>query len=473
MSEIDLSGYNAKQIAKFKEEGVSICCKDVKYDFSFDTNADEAVALAKKTVKEMYLANQQDEIDEREEMLQSGEISDYSEYDGMYLDDYDEQKFMPKIMECASDYLRNYYDISNKIVVTFPYDKAQNLTSEDIKLAVEEKSGLKVKSLTNFDIARQSEVLSQKSFDAIGNAMESNDYKTFLNLKSNLEKYSCSNVGLVYAQKPTAEAVKGFKAWLELDRSVEKGEKAIYILAPNLKVLKTEENVENYAKSYYVSDKEKAELLEKLKEKGEVTVLTSYSSAYVFDISQTRALSEKGEEVAQLLKLDKPLKENAENYKAVVESIEGISVYPSPCLVKEVNGNSEQENLFNSIKDYAREIFSKDPSVVTGIKSYDVSKGNQLEMEVLMSAYLVCKHIGIECEDKLALAMTKVMDNLTTDKMLVGKRNIFQTAFDRADKFSTEFNKAFDKNFEKQMELEQSKVNDKADVSKSKKDIGR
>lgn len=473
MSEIDLSGYNAKQIAKFKEEGVSICCKDVKYDFSFDPIADKAVELAKKTVKEMYLTNQQDEIDEREEMLQSGEISDYSEYDGMYLEDYDEQKFMPKIMECASDYLRNYYDISNKIVVNFPYEKAQNLTSEDIKKAVEEQSGLKVKSVVHFDIARPSEVLSQKSFDAVGNAMEGNDYKTFLNLKSNLERYSCTNIGLVYAQRPTAEAVKGFKAWLEFDRSVAKGEKAIHILAPNLKNLTTQEQVENYAKGYHISDKEKTELLEELKEKGKATVLTSYSPTYVFDVSQTEAVSEKGEEVLNILKLDKPLKDNAENYRVIVDSIEDISVYPSPCLIKEVSGNSEQENLFNSIKDYAREIFSKDPSVITGIKSYDVNKGNLHEMEVCMSAYLVCRHIGIECEDKLALAMTKVMDNLETDKMLVGKRNIFQTAFDRADKFSKEFNKEFDKNFEKNIELDKSKVNDKADVSKNKKDIGR
>lgn len=444
---MDFFGCTDKQLNKFKEEGVYVCCKGVKYDFTADISYDTAWELARNDVKEMYYANQQEELDEREEMLNAGDISDYSEYIGDYLDEYDENRYLFKIEEVANTYMRNLYDISDKVVLHYSYEEAQALEDEDVRKAISDRFGVNVTWQGVYDVAKPTEVLAQKSFDAIHRAIEGSDYKTFLNLKSNLENYSYNNISLVYAQRPTAEVVKGFKVWNTFDRSVCKGEKAIQILAPNFKMLHNEEEVEKYAKQYYLSEKEKERLLEKVKEKGETQVLTYYSPTYVFDISQTEPTSEKGKDIEQLIRLNKPLKGSMENYRDVVDAIEGITVYDRPCLVSASTEKAEQERLFEAIKAYADTLFAESPEKITGIKTHIPMKGNSHKMEVAISAYLVCKHIGIECEDKLALSMTDVMEHLDTDVMRVGKRNMFQTAFDRASAFAKEFNGEFDKKF--------------------------
>ncbi|MEM3611773.1 MAG: ArdC-like ssDNA-binding domain-containing protein, partial [Thermoplasmata archaeon] len=64
------------------------------------------------------------------------------------------------------------------------------------------------------------------------NFKNSDDYIQFLKfqahtLKTNIAKYSFANRLLIYAQKPTATYVAGYKTWKEFNRYVLHGEKAI------------------------------------------------------------------------------------------------------------------------------------------------------------------------------------------------------------------------------------------------------
>jgi hypothetical protein len=63
-------------------------------------------------------------------------------------------------------------------------------------------------------------------------AKQSAMYRAWLSTMSRFYNYSFDNQILIWAQCPTATRVAGFHAWKDLGRSVNKGEKAIRILAP-------------------------------------------------------------------------------------------------------------------------------------------------------------------------------------------------------------------------------------------------
>ena len=60
------------------------------------------------------------------------------------------------------------------------------------------------------------------------------DWQDWLNVAARFHHYSLNNVLLIAAQRPQATAVAGFGAWQALGRQVDKGEKGIAILAPNV-----------------------------------------------------------------------------------------------------------------------------------------------------------------------------------------------------------------------------------------------
>ena len=74
--------------------------------------------------------------------------------------------------------------------------------------------------------------LLEKLAEGIGNLTSSEQWQRHLDVQSRFRRYSFGNVLLIAAQRPEATQVAGFNAWRKLNRSVRKGEKAIWILAP-------------------------------------------------------------------------------------------------------------------------------------------------------------------------------------------------------------------------------------------------
>ena len=74
--------------------------------------------------------------------------------------------------------------------------------------------------------------LLEKLAEGIGNLTSSEQWQRHLDVQSRFHRYSFGNVLLIAAQRPEATQVAGFNAWRKLNRSVRKGEKAIWILAP-------------------------------------------------------------------------------------------------------------------------------------------------------------------------------------------------------------------------------------------------
>ena len=57
-------------------------------------------------------------------------------------------------------------------------------------------------------------------------------WRRYLDVQSRFHRYSFNNVLLIAAQCPEASLVAGFGAWRRLGRTVRRGERAIWIVAP-------------------------------------------------------------------------------------------------------------------------------------------------------------------------------------------------------------------------------------------------
>jgi hypothetical protein len=91
----------------------------------------------------------------------------------------------------------------------------------------------------------------------------STEWQRYLETAARFHRYSFGNLMLIMRQKPDASRVAGFQAWRKLGRSVRKGERALWILAPM---------------TYKVTDRESGE---------DRYVVRGFKAVPVFDVSQT------------------------------------------------------------------------------------------------------------------------------------------------------------------------------------------
>lgn len=92
--------------------------------------------------------------------------------------------------------------------------------------------------------------LSEMLDNGIRELFENQSYVEYLRYMKTFHKYSANNIMLIAMQYPEATLVKGYKAWgndKKVKRTVKKGEKAIWILAPmsGKKTVEKEEVDEN------------------------------------------------------------------------------------------------------------------------------------------------------------------------------------------------------------------------------------
>jgi hypothetical protein len=80
---------------------------------------------------------------------------------------------------------------------------------------------------------------------AVGQIQDSDSFRRYLDVQARFHHYSWGNVSLILAQQPTATQVAGYNAWLKMHRYVKRGEKAIKIIVPMTKKVKTENDEED------------------------------------------------------------------------------------------------------------------------------------------------------------------------------------------------------------------------------------
>lgn len=231
---------------------------------------------------------------------------------------------------------------------------------------------------------------------------ESEKYKSYLSTMSKFHNYSFNNTLLIAMQKPEATLVAGYQAWQKnFERHVNKGEKAIRILAPAPYKIKEERDKLDPVTGEMMFDENGMPQ----KEETEVTI-PAFRAVSVFDVSQTDGKPIPELEVNELLS-------TVEGYEDFVQALMNIS--PVPIAFVDIPGDSKgyfstaekriavQENMSESqtLKTMVHEVAHSmlHDKEVNQSMDIPVKDRNTKEVEAESVAFTVCQHFGIDTSD--------------------------------------------------------------------------
>jgi len=242
--------------------------------------------------------------------------------------------------------------------------------------------------------------LTDKLEQGVKNVYESDRYKNYLGVMSKFHFYSFRNSLLIMLQNPDATHVAGFNTWkTTFNRSVNKGEKGLQILAPapyRMKV--TMEKIDGITQKPVLDHSGKP-----VTEEVEITK-PSFRSVYVFDVSQT-----SGEPLPQLIT---ELTGSVVHYNAFFESLKSVSPFPmefeelqsgakgycDPANQKIVikTGMSELQNIKTAVHEITHaDLHGGQANLSLGEKKDRRTK----EVEAESVAFVVCSHFCIDTSD--------------------------------------------------------------------------
>ena len=231
---------------------------------------------------------------------------------------------------------------------------------------------------------------------------ESEKYKSYLSTMSKFHNYSFNNTLLIAMQKPEATLVAGYQAWQKnFERHVNKGEKAIRILAPAPYKIKEERDKLDPVTGEMMFDENGMPQ----KEETEVTI-PAFRAVSAFDVSQTDGKPIPELEVNELLS-------TVEGYEDFVQALMNIS--PVPIAFEDIPGDSKgyfstaekriavQENMSESqtLKTMVHEVAHSrlHDKEVNQSMDIPVKDRNTKEVEAESVAFTVCQHFGIDTSD--------------------------------------------------------------------------
>ena len=243
--------------------------------------------------------------------------------------------------------------------------------------------------------------LTDKLEQGLQDLFNSDSYRNYLSTMSKFHNYSFNNTLLIAMQKPDATLVAGYKAWQKnFERHVNKGEKAIRILAPAPYKIKEERDKIDPVTQELLLDKDG----NPQKEEVEITI-PAFRAVSVFDVAQT-----DGKPIPELAA--KELLSDVEGYQDMIRAVEAIS--PVPIELEEIAGDSKgyydreakriavQENMSESqtLKTMIHEVAH------SKLHSKEVEQDEQMrkdrntkEVEAESVAYTVCQHFGVDTSD--------------------------------------------------------------------------
>lgn len=243
--------------------------------------------------------------------------------------------------------------------------------------------------------------LTNKLEQGLQDLFNSDSYRNYLSTMSKFHNYSFNNTLLIAMQKPDATLVAGYKAWQKnFERHVNKGEKAIRILAPAPYKIKEERDKIDPVTQELLLDKDG----NPQKEEVEITI-PAFRAVSVFDLSQT-----DGKPIPELTA--KELLSDVEGYQDMIRAVEAIS--PVPIELEEIAGDSKgyydreakriavQENMSESqtLKTMIHEVAH------SKLHSKEVEQDEQMrkdrntkEVEAESIVYTVCQHFGVDTSD--------------------------------------------------------------------------
>ena len=233
--------------------------------------------------------------------------------------------------------------------------------------------------------------LNQRLEQGIRDVFESERFLDYLSVMSRFHTYSARNVLLIHMQRPNAARVASAKRWREqFERFINKGEKAIYIMAP-IPIVKTVERQK-------LDPDTRAPVLDEdgqvITEKREVQV-PRFRPVPVFDVSQTN-----GKPLPQLAQ---DLTGDVEQYEAFMEALRRTAPVPMEIkpMAENLDGYFSLEEQSISIRAGMSEVQTVYAAVHEITHSIlhgqeDEKSRSTEELEAESVSYVVCQYCGVE-----------------------------------------------------------------------------
>ena len=246
--------------------------------------------------------------------------------------------------------------------------------------------------------------ITDKLEEGLKELFESEKYKTYLYTMSKFHNYSFNNTLLIAMQKPEAMLVAGYKAWQKnFERHVNKGEKAIRILAPAPYKIKEERDKLDPVTGEMMFDENGMPQ----KEQVEVTI-PAFRAVFVFDVSQTDEKPITELEAQELLSM-------VEGYEDFVQVL--MNVAPVHIGFEDIPGDSkgyfhteekriavkenmsESQTLKTMVHEVAHSMLHNKEINRDDLMEAPIKDRNTKEVEAESVAYTVCQHLGIDTSD--------------------------------------------------------------------------
>ena len=229
------------------------------------------------------------------------------------------------------------------------------------------------------------------------------DFVKYLDFISKFHNYSFGNAILIMTQKPDASLCAGFRTWEKMGRHVNKGEKAIKIIAPMSVKKEVLQPVTDEKTGEIKTDSEGNPITEK-----KMVMAKAFQVANIFDVSQTSGAELPIPEINELTG-------DVDGYNNMIDAItnlldvpvsyekikNGAKGYYSPSEKKIVinEGMSELQTLKTLVHESMhRFLHDKDGCLISEIEENKPTR-EQRETEAEAGAYVVLKHFDCDTSD--------------------------------------------------------------------------
>lgn len=244
------------------------------------------------------------------------------------------------------------------------------------------------------------EALLKRIEDGTKAVYESDCYAEMLKCMAKFHHYSANNMLLIYAQRPSATHVAGYKSWeTKFNRHVKKGEKGIEILGFTPKTIWVEREKKDEL-GFVVRDANGEPEMEKVKIK-----VPAYKPMHVWDVDQT-----EGEPLPTIY--NGALEGGVKKFDVIQQAL--IELSPVPITIKAFEGNAmgyyntveksitvkEGLSELQTVKTMIHEIgHAQMHALKPGEEGYIPIDRPTMELEAESVAFVCCAYLGLDTDD--------------------------------------------------------------------------
>lgn len=232
--------------------------------------------------------------------------------------------------------------------------------------------------------------------NGVKDIMNSDNYKSYLNLLSSQYHYSLYNTLLIYNQKPNATMVQNSEFWKKQGRYINQGEHGLRIFLPLKKKVDTLVNkLDENKKPIRKPDGEYEKKIIQTEE------IYGFKLAPVFDVSQTNGKELPKNPVVEL-------KGNSSDAVSLLDAIKNTIPIP----IENINSKTSAFGMYDKTQNkiYIKDDLSAEQKCKTLIHEYAHSKlHNKItdyqenrgtyEMQAESAAYVISNHFGLDTSE--------------------------------------------------------------------------